>query len=125
MLVSQRARQLVDGAQPMVPTDDVPNAVSMACREVAADKVVEVPGKHDVEIPITREEKLRRLEEEEKKRKAAEENETSTLDGVPAKAGLDGLFETIQNASDEIGDEITDDAVEYDEDSDDVVDDEE
>ena len=34
MLVSERARQLVDGAQPLVPSDDAPNAVSLACREI-------------------------------------------------------------------------------------------
>ena len=65
VLVSKRARELTDGAQPMIDADGAANVVSLACREVAADKVVAVKG--DVEdeavIPITREEKKLRTEE--------------------------------------------------------------
>ena len=66
VLVSKRARELTDGAQPMIDDDGAANVVSLACREVAADKVVAVKG--DVEdeavIPITREEKImKRLEQ--------------------------------------------------------------
>ena len=73
VLVSKRARQLVDGAQPMVDDTDAANVVSLACREVAADKVVAVRGDEQPVVPITREEKIRRIEEEEAKRKAREE----------------------------------------------------
>ena len=65
VLVSKRARELTDGAQPMIDGEGAANVVSLACREVAADKVVAVKG--DVEdeavIPITREEKKLRTEE--------------------------------------------------------------
>ena len=45
ILVSQRARQLTEGAQPMVP-GEAANNVSLACREVADGKVVAVPGSY-------------------------------------------------------------------------------
>ena len=62
VLVSKRARELTDGAQPMVDDTDAANVVSLACREVAADKIVAVEGdvSDQVIIPITREEKIRR-----------------------------------------------------------------
>ena len=41
VLVSKRASQLVDGAQPMIP-DEAANPVSLACREIAQGKVVGV-----------------------------------------------------------------------------------
>ena len=47
VLVSKRARELTDGAQPMIDGEGAANVVSLACREVAADKVVAVKG--DVE----------------------------------------------------------------------------
>ena len=81
VLVSKRARELTDGAQPMIDGEGAANVVSLACREVAADKVVAVKG--DVEdeavIPITREEKIRRREEAENRRKMLEERVLMTL----------------------------------------------
>ena len=75
VLVSKRARELTDGAQPMIDDDGAANVVSLACREVAADKVVAVKG--DVEdeavIPITREEKKPRTEERCSKKKEQKE----------------------------------------------------
>ena len=44
VLVSKRARELTDGAQPMIDAEGAANVVSLACREVAADKVVAVKG---------------------------------------------------------------------------------
>ena len=38
VLVSKRARQLVEGGQPMIP-DKAANMVSLACREIAQGKV--------------------------------------------------------------------------------------
>ena len=73
VLVSKRARELTDGAQPMIDGEGAANVVSLACREVAADKVVAVKG--DVEdeavIPITREESHpdhKRREDQKKRR---------------------------------------------------------
>ena len=106
VLVSKRARELTDGAQPMIDDDGAANVVSLACREVAADKVVAVKG--DVEdeavIPITREEKIRRREEAENRRKMLEEERAermSVAGGLNSK-GLDDLIDAIAGgASDE------------------------
>lgn len=106
VLVSKRARELTDGAQPMIDDEGVANVVSLACREVAADKVVAVKG--DVEdeavIPITREEKIRRREEAENRRKMLEEEraERMSVSGGLNSKGLDDLIDAIAGgASDE------------------------
>ena len=106
VLVSKRARELTDGAQPMIDDKGAANVVSLACREVAADKVVAVKG--DVEdeavIPITREEKIRRREEAENRRKMLEEERAermSVTGGLNSKR-LDGLIDALAGgASDE------------------------
>ena len=99
VLVSKRARELTDGAQPMIDDKGAANVVSLACREVAADKVVAVKG--DVEdeavIPITREEKIRRREEAENRRKMLEEERAermSATGGLNSK-GLDDLIDAL------------------------------
>ena len=51
VLVSKRARQLVEGGQPMIP-DKAANMVSLACKEVADGKVVCVKGDRSKEIVI-------------------------------------------------------------------------
>lgn len=106
VLVSKRARELTDGAQPMIDDEGAANVVSLACREVAADKVVAVKG--DVEdeavIPITREEKIRRREEAENRRKMLEEEraERMSVSGGLNSKGLDDLIDAIAGgASDE------------------------
>ena len=106
VLVSKRARELTDGAQPMIDDEGAANVVSLACREVAADKVVAVKG--DVEdeavIPITREEKIRRREEAENRRKMLEEEraERMSASGGLNSKGLDDLIDAIAGgASDE------------------------
>ena len=99
ILVSQRARQLTEGAQPMVP-DKAANNVSLACREVAQGKVVSVPGDVDPVVPITREERIRREEEKRKREQQMEEERASRIG-----AGLDGLLGALS-----AGDEETDDA---------------
>ena len=73
VLVSKRARQLVNGAQPMVEDKGVANVVSLVCREIMDEKVVAVEGDASPVVPITREERLRRQKEEEDKRKQREE----------------------------------------------------
>lgn len=103
VLVSKRARELTDGAQPMIDGEGAANVVSLACREVAADKVVAVKG--DVEdeavIPITREEKIRRREEAENRRKMLEEERAermSVAGGLNSK-GLDDLIDALAGGS--------------------------
>ena len=106
VLVSKRARELTDGAQPMIDATGAANVVSLACREVAADKVVAVEGDvmDEAVIPITREEKIRRREEAENRRKMLEEERAermSVATGLNDK-GLDGLIDALTGgASDE------------------------
>ncbi|MBO4650659.1 MAG: DNA-directed RNA polymerase subunit omega [Clostridiales bacterium] len=77
MLVAKRARQLVDGAQPMVE-DPTPSYVTLACKEVAADKVVGVEGQHTPYVPLRPEiEEARRLAKE-----AAENQARLEAEGV-------------------------------------------
>lgn len=110
VLVSKRARELTDGAQPMIDADGAANVVSLACREVAADKVVAVKG--DVEdeavIPITREEKIRRREEAENRRKMLEEERAermSVAGGLNSK-GLDDLIDALAGGSSDEEEEV-------------------
>ena len=51
VLVSKRARQLVEGGQPMIP-DRAANMVSLACKEIAQDKVVCIKGDKSKEIKV-------------------------------------------------------------------------
>ena len=105
VLVSKRARELTEGAQPMIDDENAANVVSLACREVAAGKVVAVKG--DVEdeavIPITREEKIRRREEAENRRKMLEEEraERMSVSGGLNSKGLDDLIDALAGGSSE------------------------
>ena len=107
VLVSKRARQLTDGAQPMVDDTDAANVVSLACREVAADKIVAVEGDvaDEVKVPITREEKIRRAEEEKTRQRLLEEErlERSGIDLSQdiSEKGIDNLFNAINGEDDE------------------------
>lgn len=83
VLVSKRANQIVDGAQPMVG-DEAANAVSLACREIAQDKVVgvhKVLKKNEYTVPLTKEareaiaaEKRAKEQQEAYKRQAQEQD---------------------------------------------------
>ena len=73
VLVSKRASQIVEGAQPMIP-DQADNAVSLACREILEDKVVGVKGnlpKDAYTVPLTRDARLA-IEAEKKAREQKE-----------------------------------------------------
>ena len=124
VLVSKRARELTDGAQPMVDDTDAANVVSLACREVAADKIVAVEGdvSDQAVIPITREERIRRIEEERTRERLLEEErlERSGIDlSEPiSDKGMDNLFNAIAG-----GEEGEEDA-EYSEEDDEFADDE-
>ena len=61
ILVAKRARQLVDGGQPLCDSDS-PNNVSIACQELYEDKIVCVQGVSDFFIPIRPEIEAARLE---------------------------------------------------------------
>ena len=113
VLVSKRARQLVNGAQPMVEDKGVANVVSLACREIMDEKVVAVEGDVSPVVPITREERLRRQKEEEDKRKQREEELADALsmaqatEEQPAEsedAGLDKLLDSVLGSDEEFED---------------------
>ena len=107
VLVSKRARQLTDGAQPMVDDTDAANVVSLACREVAADKIVAVEGdvSDQITIPITREEKIRRIEEERTRQRLLEEErlERTGIDLTQeiSEKGIDNLFNAINGGEED------------------------
>ena len=107
VLVSKRARELTDGAQPMVDDTDAANVVSLACREVAADKIVAVEGdvSREAVIPITREERIRRIEEERTRQRLLEEErlERSGIDLTQdiSDKGMDNLFNAINGGEEE------------------------
>lgn len=60
VLVAKRARQLVDGAQPMVE-NETPNLVTLASEEIVESTVVGVPGEHQPVVPIRPEIEAARL----------------------------------------------------------------
>ena len=107
VLVSKRARELTDGAQPMVDDTDAANVVSLACREVAADKIVAVEGDVSSEavIPITREERIRRIEEERARQRLLEEERLERtgidLSEQISDKGMDNLFNAINGGEEE------------------------
>jgi DNA-directed RNA polymerase omega subunit len=107
VLVSKRARELTEGAQPMVDDTDAANVVSLACREVAADKIVAVEGdvSDQAVIPITREERIRRIEEERTRQRLLEEErlERSGIDLTQdiSDKGMDNLFNAINGGEEE------------------------
>ena len=51
ILVAKRTRQLVDGGRPLVESDS-PNLVTLACEELAADRIIGIKGIHNVYIPL-------------------------------------------------------------------------
>ncbi len=73
MLTAKRARQLVDGAQPMIHSK-TEHVVSFAAEEIDADQVRAVKGKVDVKVPLRPEVEAERLnaelEAEAKKRES-------------------------------------------------------
>ena len=115
VLVSKRARQLTEGAQPMVDDRDVANVVSLACCEVAADKVVAAEGEQKVYVPITREERIRREEEQKEKERRAEEarlEREAQYSALPEEDksddALDSLLAKVSEGIEDEGDEFAD-----------------
>ncbi|MBR2751975.1 MAG: DNA-directed RNA polymerase subunit omega [Clostridiales bacterium] len=97
MLVAKRARQLVDGAQPMVD-DPTPSYVTLACKEIAADKVVGVEGIHTPYVPLRPEiEEARRLAKE-----AAENQARMDAEQAMEAAGEEGAEIPAESQSEEV-----------------------
>lgn len=117
MLVAKRARQLVDGAQPMVD-DPTPSYVTLACKEVASDKVVGVEGIYTPYVPLRPEvEEARRLAKEAAENQArmdaeqALENAAAEGEGAPAEDGaVEGDDEIVEEISEEAFDEQAEDS---------------
>lgn len=117
VLVSKRARQLVEGGQPMV-ADKAANNVSLACREIAQGKVVRVKGdvSKDIVIPKTkaardaeRAEQLAR-EEAERAREAERAMQFEAMQAKAAEASEETEEDMVADASDlfEVVDEFED-----------------
>lgn len=124
VLVAQRARALVDGAQPLVDTKAA-NFVSLACQEIAADKVVSVPGDHKDEIfvPITREKRER---DEAARRKKEEEAQQDQFDKLIAEEPLpdpvndeeeEDIDDSVANAINNLFEEIDENDIDTSEDN--------
>ncbi len=130
VLVSKRARQLVEGGQPMIGTKAA-NMVSLACKEIAEGKVVRVKGDKSKEIVVPKTkaardaERAAQLAKEEAERqreleramqyeamaenKASEEapaDETTALDMIEVVESFDDLPEVTED--DATDDEFTD-----------------
>ena len=60
ILVAKRARQLVDGAQPLMDTES-PNLVTVACEELASNRITLVRGNVNPYIPLRPEIEAARL----------------------------------------------------------------
>ena len=100
MLVAKRARQLVDGALPMVD-DPTPSYVTLACKEVACDKVVGVEGIYTPYVPLRPEvEEARRLEKE-----AAENQARMDAEQALENAAADGENASSEENPEEVSDE--------------------
>jgi len=73
MLAAKRARQIVDGANPLVDSK-VPNPVTLSCEELGEDKIQYRTGIHEPFIPLRPEIEAKRLAAalEDKEKRAAE-----------------------------------------------------
>lgn len=138
MLVAKRTRQLVDGAQPMVP-ETTPNLVTLACEEIVAGKVIGIPGIHNPFVPLRPEiEEARRMAKELAESQAALDAFPDLIDmhaltakpaedldneeGVSEDLAADDDLNDDSAADDIIEDDISDDAAIFEEDSEEILD---
>lgn len=88
MLTAKRARQLVDGAQPMVD-EKIDNFVSLAAQEIKEDKVKAVKGQQDIKVPLRPEVEAERLnaelEAEAKRREIQHAENKRTVERMQAR----------------------------------------
>lgn len=73
MLAVKRARQIVDGANPLVDSK-TPNPVTLACEELVMDKIQYRKGLYEPHVPLRPEIEAKRLAEEleDREKRAAE-----------------------------------------------------
>ena len=95
MLVAKRTRQLVDGAQPMVESDS-PNLVTLACEEIAQDKVICVEGIFTPVVPLRPEiEEARRIARELAANQASMDSFPDILDLPKEAASAEDIADKI------------------------------
>ncbi|MHB8962229.1 MAG: DNA-directed RNA polymerase subunit omega [Saccharofermentanales bacterium] len=104
ILAAKRARQLVDGAQPMAKSD-TPNFVTNACEEIAAGKVLPIKGIHHVNVPLRPEVEAERLRDEIEKRNARyredmEEESNARIRSLIAVVGAEDELDDEEEAID-------------------------
>lgn len=121
ILAAKRARQLVDGAQPMAKSD-TPNFVTNACEEIADGKVLPIKGIHHVHVPLRPEVEADRLRDEIEKRNARyredmEEESNARIRSLIAVVESDDELEDVEEAEEIIDADliIVDDIVEAEE----------
>ncbi|MBP7403063.1 MAG: DNA-directed RNA polymerase subunit omega [Clostridia bacterium] len=120
ILVAKRARQLVDGAQPLSDNDS-PNNVSIACQELDEDRIVCVRGARDFHIPIRPEIEAARLEKQRAAENAAavenikdmfsrlDEPEGERDDAASILRQIEALGDTSADAGDPVADLLSGD----------------
>ena len=111
MLIAKRARQLVDGAQPMVRSDS-PNDVTVACEELAEGRIACYYGLADPHIPLRPEIEAERLAAQNAARQASMADAIrETLDQVVGLAGDEPLDRSdVQIITDQVINIVEEDA---------------
>lgn len=98
MLTAKRARQLVDGAQPMIQSK-TENMVSLAAEEIDADLVKAVNGKVDVKIPLRPEVEVERITAELEAEAKRRENRQGDLHRGNERPVNENAFDLAQNVT--------------------------
>lgn len=95
-VVARRARQLVAGANPMTQSDS-PNLVTLACEELAQDKVIAVPGIVDPIVPLRPEIEIARVAAMLEQQNKNEEINDIISDSMPASLNESELSESFEH----------------------------
>lgn len=121
VLVSKRARQLVEGGQPMVDTKAA-NMVSLACKEISEGKVVCVKGDKSKEIVVPKTKEARDRERAEQLAKEeAEQARLDALNGVSVPQNVESITDSLIDVVDNF--EPIEESASDDEDFDDITED--
>lgn len=135
VLAAKRARQLVNGGQPLAKSA-TPNYVTVACEEISSGKVIAVKGSQKVHVPLRPEIQAEREKEEYEKmvaRKREEEEEVnnarirSLMAAVEKTTEGDEDIDNTEESEDENGSSVMDDLIKIigEDDSEEANDDEE
>ena len=95
VLVSKRARQLVDGGQPMI-SGSAANMVSLACKEISEGKVVCVKGDKSKEITVPKTKEARDRERAEALAREEEElARAEAINAVPVPQNVENIADSL------------------------------